>query len=427
MPWWKFWERTSRLKEIDPHSLAFWLVGSISERKPPFTMWRQDGMSFTEDEEAFVEVSVWTYQVFTFLRLLQPKFGVEIPRIVREHLLILLNRGERPLGDQMKALLEAVERGYERHTQKPLMRPDKPDAPFPLEVSVAAALLSIAAESTENKEKVFWNLAWALDCGKIAAEHLFTPVIEKMEFRTDTVFGLAREPVGGPAEKTYLIWSESPGCFERHLQRRCDNPLFPAKRRIVFQSEIDAARARDAAEAEGFRGEYRHLLEQVAQLSEPGTVHQVFELRQKIEDLLERAAQLGGDLEKERASLHELYGVTIASVKDALDKSNLEEATGQLQKAEAIKGTGMRLFHNDFIAQIGRDDTPIKPEEVVPALLTEDPETIQIAVEALNFTPETMEQVRREATQLIGEVEADGGQVPGKSDKLRALGLQAQP
>jgi hypothetical protein len=42
-----------------------------------------------------------------------------------------------------------------------------------------------------------------------------------------------------------LEWSENPGCFERHLKRKQDNPLFPEPDRKVTQEQIDEARERD--------------------------------------------------------------------------------------------------------------------------------------------------------------------------------------
>jgi hypothetical protein len=37
-------------------------------------------------------------------------------------------------------------------------------------------------------------------------------------------------------------WSKNPGCFERHLQRRDGNVLFPLERRSVTNKSIEEAR-----------------------------------------------------------------------------------------------------------------------------------------------------------------------------------------
>jgi hypothetical protein len=48
------------------------------------------------------------------------------------------------------------------------------------------------------------------------------------------------------------MWSEKPGCFERHLQRRDGNLLFPPERRIVTYKEIEEAKEKDRAERQVF-------------------------------------------------------------------------------------------------------------------------------------------------------------------------------
>jgi hypothetical protein len=49
-----------------------------------------------------------------------------------------------------------------------------------------------------------------------------------------------------------IVWSDQPGCFERHLLRRYNNPLFPPDLQLVTQAQVDAARQRDLEERQAF-------------------------------------------------------------------------------------------------------------------------------------------------------------------------------
>src|SRR5437879_5488623 len=55
---------------------------------------------------------------------------------------------------------------------------------------------------------------------------------------------------------TPIAWSSRPGCFERHLQRRHNNPLFPPSRRIVTQEEVTAAHIADLRNRQDFMAKY---------------------------------------------------------------------------------------------------------------------------------------------------------------------------
>jgi hypothetical protein len=72
----------------------------------------------------------------------------------------------------------------------------------------------------------------------------------------------------------------------------------------------------------------------------------------------------------------------------------------------------------------------IPPEEVVPALLSESPPELEMAVTALQAEPrlhEALAQCRASAHRLLNESGAGGHNIPDIGDKLRILdGLPGQ-
>lgn len=166
-------------------------------------------------------------------------------------------------------------------------------------------------------------------------------------------------------------WSEVPGCFERHLQRRDGNILFPLERRMVSRGETADARRRDKTDQDKFIETVRNL-EAVIDNSEKtnplSTLRRSSSL-QKIQALLEEAASIGGNIQ----NAIRLLESTEESIIQSLNAS-MPEGKNLLQKAKSSSITA-RI---PFLAQLKRKDTPILESEVVPTLLSEDFETISV-------------------------------------------------
>lgn len=57
------------------------------------------------------------------------------------------------------------------------------------------------------------------------------------------------------------MWSDCPGCFERHLQRRDGNILFPPERRLILRKDIEEAVEKDRIEAQLFKIKHRAFVD----------------------------------------------------------------------------------------------------------------------------------------------------------------------
>ncbi len=216
-----------------------------------------------------------------------------------------------------------------------------------------------------------------------------------------------------------ISWSDNPGCFERHFQRKCGNPLFPPDKRNVTQHEVDLTRQKDEQDAAELQEELEKLLRTVGALPDEVDWQQTSSIREKIDILLRRAAEIGGESgDSVSITLYELRKVLVDSQKTAL--ADNEEALNALHKAEQYQKSGAALFNNVFVAQMQREDTPITREDRMPALLSESPDTIHAVMEILDGDVRNV--FRQGCVQFLNEAKAGGTSIPQLDEKLNALG-----
>jgi hypothetical protein len=195
-----------------------------------------------------------------------------------------------------------------------------------------------------------WALAECLVHGKDAAKTFFTPMIEAV-----TTFDASQFPE--------WAWRRKPGAYERQLQRRHNNLLFPAARRVVTTADVLAARRQDAAD-------YKALVDKCRAIEMPETLPHNWNdylngIREQVDELKARARQIGGDT---------------TTVMDALNSTRLDfgnvwrecmknnpEGLRLYEIAEASAREYDEMFRGDFGNQLLREDPTIPAGELVPS------------------------------------------------------------
>lgn len=164
-------------------------------------------------------------------------------------------------------------------------------------------------------------------------------------------------------------WSENPGCFERHLQRREGNILFPPDRRKVTKQEIDEAKAKDLKEQQQFAEKVDSIEKRFRSSGKEITPNQGNAFLQEAQNLLEEAASIDGNIGK--------YVQVLEVIEDGLMKSLgeiIDDGENLLKQAQSLS----TLKRSPYIAQFSREDSPILKDEELSTILSEDLDTISL-------------------------------------------------
>ena len=167
---------------------------------------------------------------------------------------------------------------------------------------------------------------------------------------------------------SHIEWRKAPGCFERHLQRRYNNPLFPEQRRRISFEELKQARAKDDNDEKEFARSYGSIASEANRLGEMGSIGDLTKCLRETQGVLELAFAIGGDLEKQVNYLE-----VLESKLTTLLNAKLPQGADLLKKADSLSA----MKRIPFLVQAFRPDTPIVKTEELPALLSEDLETIR--------------------------------------------------
>lgn len=198
-----------------------------------------------------------------------------------------------------------------------------------------------------------------------------------------------------------LFFSDKPGSHERHLRRKVNNPLFGDL--LITQEEILDARARDEQELEAFMDEFHDIAKAASELDANVDAEVLIELKSRLEKNYETSCYVMGDPEEIRQALSRL----IDSIMTALLHSSQqdEHAHEKLIEEKAAREMHFELLTHPLIADLIRADSAIRPEELMPSLLSEA-ENVVLAASQL-FTDDQLAFICDHGRQMLEGVESD--------------------
>ena len=226
-------------------------------------------------------------------------------------------------------------------------------------------------------------------------------------------------------------WSAHLGGYERHLQRRWNNPLFPVAQRKITAEDVYLARKKDETAINSLRQQVANLHLTWPDELPVAYVNWCHAMREKVDELSDSYYKVGGDASVLKM-LQQMRHCVIETWKAGL--KNNSEGLAALEHAEIIRAEWSYL-DNIFVRQSTNEEY-IPQTELIPALLSEPTENIraycQFITHGLN---ETESQKKLTILQnifldFIGSVKADllgqGEKIPNWNDKLEALGVNGK-
>ncbi len=187
-----------------------------------------------------------------------------------------------------------------------------------------------------------------------------------------------------------------PGIRERQLKRRYGNPLFSEERQHVSASELKAERQHDKEEVINFVESLQSLLKDVGQFSAREETDTILQTKEKADRLYEQCVGLAGDHERERQGLLKLNDVIMGAIRAAAGQDPL--AIAELEKEQQAREIHLALLECRLVADILRPDAAIVENELLPSILSEDEESIRMAMTL--FSGEQQQMLLEQASEL---------------------------
>lgn len=214
-----------------------------------------------------------------------------------------------------------------------------------------------------------------------------------------------------------LTFSPRPGPRERQLARRWNNPLFGGGGNEVTQAQIDAAAHRDREDLAAFMERLQALVQEAVALKPNEESERILDLKARLDRAYTEAAGLPGDQGAVMEALGKLIDVVMRAVRAGAqgDPQALQELEGEAQARQVH----FRLLKHPLVADLMRPDSPIDRRELVPTLLSEEPEALEAALWL--FEPGALREMHREARALLERLRDTGHEAPAAWQNLMRL------
>lgn len=202
---------------------------------------------------------------------------------------------------------------------------------------------------------------------------------------------------------TAIHFSPQPGAFEKHLQRKYNNPLFPASQQNLLQAEVEQARQRDQQDLQAFLEAFEETVKRAADLNGSVESEVILELKEKLERLYMTSSSLAGDLGTYKDALLKLIRVCMEMIRKGAADDPI--ALRKLDEEDQARTVYFAMLESPLVAELVRGDEIIQVDELVPTVLSLDIKALTTIL-AL-FEPEYLQQLISQSREFIQELEPE--------------------
>lgn len=244
-----------------------------------------------------------------------------------------------------------------------------------------------------RKTELLMPLAECLDRGRVWAEEVFGPEL-KTAVNVADVF----------------LWSESPGPFERQLQRQQNNPLFPVSIRTVSAHQVTDARLTDLRSTCDFMQRCGPFVRRGLSLSGKWTMNEASDFLKEAIDLLEVCSVLGSYFASEAKVLQ---SASEATERQIIETTNEPSFRDSFREYRALSDVGATLQKISTGFPLGCD----AEDYTVRSVLSEDLDTIRKYAAICKVSASLAENSLERAQTIIAEAIREG--MPQDVGKLK--------
>jgi hypothetical protein len=215
------------------------------------------------------------------------------------------------------------------------------------------------------------------------------------------------------SNEEHIEWSAVPGFYEKQLQIRHNNVLFPVGKRRVSFHDVWIAHLLDREESADFLEQWQSFSESTP---DRVVISGVVDVLQALCALLEKAVLLSGEMAGIVGPLQEAYRQTLARAYEEVKDS--PEITAQFQSVERLQGEAAKVLYHPGCQRVRR----ISDEaDILPTILSEDDESFRLIVERL-LGPD-IASVQNDVRKLMNESPQARELLERQPAKLALLGI----
>ncbi len=213
-----------------------------------------------------------------------------------------------------------------------------------------------------------------------------------------------------------LRFSAKPGFWERHIQRKAENPRLFSPSSLPLQADVEAAWKRDQQELSGFRTDFKLLLEDMVALQGAVDTDVILQFKERI-DRMYIHSKGDANLASEAQALLKLHTVVMTAVIRASAGDPL--AREEIEQEQAAHAMHLNLLEHPLTAHLLRADSPIAGDELVPTLLSESPAALRVVLGL--FDAGQLAALCEQARRLLDTLGPSGADVSRAEERLALM------